>query len=341
MALYLNLTDTLFIHVPKTGGHWVKEVLKHCNISFNPAKPITNCCPAHGFVSDYAPASSTFCMTRDFDSWLKSWWCFHAANGNRQIDYQPGIQHNYRHLAPPMPDWHTWSVESRDDCLKYVADMQHGCDVVIDVADRVKGLGDFLRSRGYNVTDDQIAEVKPANVTNLKVELGGGKKAHEGSWTNVDMIADEGIRHDLNQYPWPFPDESVSRIYSSHCLEHLDGMETALDAALVEMARICKRGAELIIRVPHPHSDQAMRPGHRHTMSEHYLWDATRYFKGRTFTGDRRLELVRTNLRGSERLPVAKAELPFLAGLSDDTIMRWIPGTCFESEFMMRCVNNS
>ena len=47
----------------------------------------------------------------------------------------------------------------------------------------------------------------------------------------------------------------------------------------------------------------------------------------------RRPRLVGWHIQASERLTEAKKELPFLAGLSDALIMKYIPGTGHETVF--------
>ena len=78
-------------------------------------------------------------------------------------------------------------------------------------------------------------EVKP-----LKLNLGGGQYKEEG-WTNIDIVdlPEVDIVHDLTKFPWPFKDESVDEIKSSHFIEHLDG-ETFIKM-MEECYRILKK----------------------------------------------------------------------------------------------------
>ena len=57
------------------------------------------------------------------------------------------------------------------------------------------------------------------------------------------------IRHDLNVFPYPIPDNTYDVIHTSHCLEHLQGNNAI--AALEEIWRIAKPGAKVVVRVPH------------------------------------------------------------------------------------------
>ena len=55
-----------------------------------------------------------------------------------------------------------------------------------------------------------------------KINLGCGNKIKKG-YLNLDFIKTEGtdIVYDLNQYPWPFPENTFDEVYASHILEHL------------------------------------------------------------------------------------------------------------------------
>ena len=57
----------------------------------------------------------------------------------------------------------------------------------------------------------------------IVLDLGCGNKKREGT-IGVDYNAslDGDVNHDLNQYPYPFDDEVVDKVYIDNCLEHLD-----------------------------------------------------------------------------------------------------------------------
>ena len=60
----------------------------------------------------------------------------------------------------------------------------------------------------------------------LKLNLGCGKVKMEG-FLGVDILPFEGldVTCNLGVDPWPWPNESVSEIFCSHFLEHLDARE--------------------------------------------------------------------------------------------------------------------
>jgi SAM-dependent methyltransferase len=57
------------------------------------------------------------------------------------------------------------------------------------------------------------------------------------------------IRHDLNVFPYPIPDNTYDMIHTSHCLEHLQGNNAI--GALEEIWRIAKPNARVTVRLPH------------------------------------------------------------------------------------------
>lgn len=163
----------------------------------------------------------------------------------------------------------------------------------------------------------------------MKVELGGGMFAKGDGWINVDLIDSADVRHDLNVTPWPFADESVDQIYSSHCIEHVEDPSVFLN----ECARIGKVGCTIEIRCPSPFSQMAYVMGHRHIFSLQNARNMDIHFPHLFWTGKRRPRLKSHHLNASEMLAWAKKDLPFLRGLPDDKIMAWIPGTAHEAVF--------
>lgn len=165
----------------------------------------------------------------------------------------------------------------------------------------------------------------------LKVEIGGGRYPlpKDRGYINVDQIPTADVIHDLDVYEWPFSDESVGRLYSSHCFEHLKDP----DRALQEVARICVVGAHVEIKVPHPRSDMAMCPGHVSVISPIHILNVVHYFPENYWTGARRLYLQNIQYGCSVSLTQAYEELPFIRDLPAEVVMRWIPGTCHETIF--------
>lgn len=92
--------------------------------------------------------------------------------------------------------------------------------------------------------DDLFTDDRP---TPSRINLGCGTDQRAG-YCNVDEVAsvDPDIRHDLDDYPWPFQSQCAERILASHVLEHLSDVERAL----TECARILEPGGQLVVRHP-------------------------------------------------------------------------------------------
>lgn len=176
-----------------------------------------------------------------------------------------------------------------------------------------------------------------------KVEIGGGRypRPKEDGFINVDQVDNADIIYDLNKRPWSFvPSNSVDELYSSHCFEHLNDMNDVL----FQICLICKEGAKVEFRVPHPRADLAMVWDHKHVYSPLAARNMNDYFpqdmwKGR---GPRRLRFDRYEYRAAETLREFRKEQPQLAALygTDEQIMKWVPGTCHEVAYHCTVIKN-
>ena len=86
-----------------------------------------------------------------------------------------------------------------------------------------------------------------------KINLGCGKDYLDG-WVNVDFYDDStcDIKHDLEVFPWPWEDNSVSEIKIIHTLEHLGADWKVYIKILQEMYRVCEDDAHIQVDVPSP-----------------------------------------------------------------------------------------
>ena len=87
----------------------------------------------------------------------------------------------------------------------------------------------------------------------MKLNLGCGKDYIDG-WVNVDLYDDStcDIKHDLEVFPWPWEDNSVSEIRIIHTLEHLGADWKVYIKILQEMYRVCEDDAHIQVDVPSP-----------------------------------------------------------------------------------------
>jgi predicted SAM-dependent methyltransferase len=83
--------------------------------------------------------------------------------------------------------------------------------------------------------------------SDLFVELGAGNKAGKDNWITVDVTGNCDLFWDLRK-GLPFPDQTVSRIYSSHFFEHLSFKE--IQQFLKECRRVLIPGGHFSICVP-------------------------------------------------------------------------------------------
>jgi len=85
------------------------------------------------------------------------------------------------------------------------------------------------------------------------------------------------VAHDLNVYPWPWPDNTFGLVIAQDVLEHLDSFMAFFD----ECWRILRPGGRVDVRVPrYDHPNTWIDPTHRrgyHPESFDYLDPATRW----------------------------------------------------------------
>ena len=89
-----------------------------------------------------------------------------------------------------------------------------------------------------------------ASMQGLKLNLGCGSRHFEG-FVNVDKYGDPDLRLDLETFPWPWQDDTVSEIFLFHVLEHLGQTTEVYLSIIKELYRICHNGATIRIIVPH------------------------------------------------------------------------------------------
>lgn len=104
----------------------------------------------------------------------------------------------------------------------------------------------------------------------MKLNLGSGTKRYPG-YINID--SDEGSAPDyalnLERDTLPFETSSVDEVLAHHILEHLgDGFFHCLR----ELYRVCKHGALIDVKVPHPRHDTFLiDPTHKRPIYPHTL----------------------------------------------------------------------
>lgn len=172
----------------------------------------------------------------------------------------------------------------------------------------------------------------------MQLEIGGGTKQLGQPWQNMDRIKSADIVHDLEDFPWPLAADSVSQVYSSHCLEHLAASPIAI---LNELARVCRIGATLELRMPTPGSHLENVHDHKQTWSVISLRNIDEFFPREVWTGPKRLKLLRWHIEPSilwePFAPRIKRRLP---GFTDQELMLLFPMLSHETRFYLECREN-
>lgn len=91
----------------------------------------------------------------------------------------------------------------------------------------------------------------------IRLNLGCGQRKLPG-YLNVDAAAAcaPDLVLDLESFPWPWEDDSVGQVLLIHVLEHLGQAPATFLGIMRELWRVCCDGAEIVIEVPHPRSDE-------------------------------------------------------------------------------------
>lgn len=113
-----------------------------------------------------------------------------------------------------------------------------------------------------------MEETNVQPVVLLKLDLGCGQNKQVG-FVGVDYTACEGVDivHDLTTFPYPFENDSVDEIFSSHFIEHLTGDQ--MMKFMEELYRIMKPNSTATFIAPYYNSMRAIQdPTHRQFISE-------------------------------------------------------------------------
>lgn len=121
------------------------------------------------------------------------------------------------------------------------------------------------------------AEVTPQSLPNI-LHLGCGDDYRDGEH-NVDAVASVGPDEqvDLDEIPWPWPDESFRLIRAYHVFEHLNDIE----AALGECIRVLQPGGKIDLRLPAGVNADA-DPDHTWgTSGRPWTWQTPEFYTGK------------------------------------------------------------
>ena len=117
-----------------------------------------------------------------------------------------------------------------------------------------------------SIVDSDFTEIKKEGNISLRLDLGCGNNKKEG-FLGVDFSneCDADIIHNLDIYPYPFEDSTVSEIFCSHFFEHVGSTKNFME----ECWRMLQSGGVLDIIVPYYTSLRATQDfTHKNFISE-------------------------------------------------------------------------
>jgi SAM-dependent methyltransferase len=99
----------------------------------------------------------------------------------------------------------------------------------------------------------------------IRIDLGCGGAKRPG-FVGLDCFDAPGVDHviDLTSETFPFADDSVDHVHSSHFLEHIGPPNHVFG----EIGRVCRDGATIEIWTPYAFSDEAFLYGHTTFLTE-------------------------------------------------------------------------
>lgn len=139
-----------------------------------------------------------------------------------------------------------------------------------------------------------MAKVKPKH---SKLNLGSGADIRKG-YVNLDIVKLPGVDivHDIDKFPYPFPDNSFEEIIANHIIEHVEDVPRVLE----DLWRISKPNAVIKITTPHHASGNS----YGDVTHKHYF----------NFTAFEHLSNKKINVISNEAVKVSKFNLSLKKG---------------------------
>lgn len=191
MAELLKNGD-VFIHVPKSGGNWVRDLLRRqnlwrCRIGYKHSTPerINDVWRFHRWQflkhlptrPDVTPAklrrAYKFCFVRNPVAWYESWWKFMAGDWH---PWEVGRWHPQRPIdGCGSDDFNTFVENVLRDHPSYVSEMYaeyaRGCDFVGRTETMADDLESVLGERGISFEPARFSTVARVNVSPKRLGL--------------------------------------------------------------------------------------------------------------------------------------------------------------------------
>lgn len=116
------------------------------------------------------------------------------------------------------------------------------------------------------MSDVKVDESNKEEAKPVKINIACGQNKQEG-YIGIDKVKTEctDIVHNLDEFPWPFPDNYADEVMCSHYVEHVRDLISFMD----EIWRITKVGGKVTIIAPYYSSMRATQdPTHVRSICE-------------------------------------------------------------------------
>ena len=182
MSVWLPSSDALFLHIPKTGGCWVEEVLPYIGVPTEQPATLPGVSYRHCLVSMFQRQHPfVFTFVRHPLRWYESWWKFQA--GKWPV-HEPGVWHPQRSLeicrsddfnqfirlcidhepgyVSRMYEWYIGPVGFQ--YVKFIGRQENLADDLIEV----------LQLLGHEFDEQKLRQFAPFNVSACECALWSG-----------------------------------------------------------------------------------------------------------------------------------------------------------------------
>lgn len=161
-----------------------------------------------------------------------------------------------------------------------------------------------------------------------RIELGGGGRTGLPDRLNIDRLAGADLIWDFDRGSLPMATDTVSDLYTAHCLEHV----LPVHEIVGEILRVCRIGARVEIRVPHWLHPMASCPGHHHIISDRQIHIWCNQPEAHPFPERKRLHLVHAHYQQDVAFNSFQKAFP---GLHPAFLIQHMPGCCHEFRAVM------
>ena len=164
-----------------------------------------------------------------------------------------------------------------------------------------------------------------------RIELGGGGRTGLPDRLNIDKLDGADLVWDFDRGQVPLVSDTVSDLYTAHCLEHVQPVHEIVG----EILRVCRIGARVEIRVPHWLHSMASCPGHYHVISDRQIQIWCEQPHAHPFPVDKRFRLVNLHYQPDAAVESFQKAFPHL---HRQFIVENMPNCCHEVRAVMEVI---